>query len=98
VGLNHHGFRQHWLMGEALALCIVLTPARIFARWTLHNTKLSLRAATQVLTAGGTFVFLLPELIFALQPGRGWTALWSTTPWVRGLELQSIGLLACVGI
>lgn len=93
VALGHR-----WLIGEAAALVLVLVPAQLFARWTLNNTHLKARAALHVLTAGGVFLFLIPEVGFALQSHRGWSALISGPTWLRNLELQDVVLLGVVGV
>lgn len=89
---------NRWLIGELAALAIVLVPAQLFARWTLEDTHLSTRAVFQVLAVGGVFLFLIPETVFALQPGRRWSALLSVPAWERNLELQGIFLFAVLGL
>jgi protein-S-isoprenylcysteine O-methyltransferase Ste14 len=89
---------SRWLIGEMVALALVLIPAQLFARWTLNDTRLYARAVMQVLTSGGVFLFLIPEFIFALRHGHGWGALLSQTAWVRNLELQGIALLGVLGV
>ncbi|HUI39158.1 MAG TPA: methyltransferase [Candidatus Nitrosotalea sp.] len=88
----------HWLIGEVLALTLVLIPAQLLARWTLHDAHLYGRAALQVVMTAALFLFLLPEIVFALRTGRGWSALLSNSTWVRNLELQAVGLLGILGI
>jgi protein-S-isoprenylcysteine O-methyltransferase Ste14 len=93
VALSHR-----WLIGEFAALGLVLIPAQLFARWTLEDIHLRARAVLHVLTAGGVFLFLVPEVVFALRPGRGWDALLSEPAWLRNLELQAIVLLGVLGV
>jgi protein-S-isoprenylcysteine O-methyltransferase Ste14 len=90
------GYR--WLIGECAALILVLIPAQLFARWTLNDTHLKARAALHVLAAGGVFLFLIPEVGFALQSHRDWGALISGPSWLRNLELQGVVLLGVVGV
>jgi protein-S-isoprenylcysteine O-methyltransferase Ste14 len=87
-----------WLVGEWIALMLVLIPAQLFARWTLNDTHLFARAAMQGAMSGGLFLFLLPEIAFALRPGRGWQPLLSDPAWSRNLELQGIALLGVLGV
>lgn len=89
---------NRWLIGELAALAIVLVPAQLFARWTLEDSHLSTRALFQVLAAGGVFLFLIPEAVFSLQPGRRWSASLSVPACQRNLELQSIFLFAVLGL
>jgi protein-S-isoprenylcysteine O-methyltransferase Ste14 len=65
-----------WLIGEAVSLALVLTPAYCLARWTLDNTHLKLRATLQVALSGLLFLFLFPEIVFALRPIHGATSIW----------------------
>src|SRR5437879_4718584 len=93
VALSHR-----WLIGELVALGLVLVPAQLFARWTLDDMHLGARAALHVLAAGGVFLFLVPEVVFALRPGRTWEGLLSGPTWLRNLELQAIVLLGALGV
>ncbi len=89
---------RFWLWGELVALTVVLIPAQLLARWTLEDKHLAARAALQVLLAGGTFLFLIPEVAFALRPGPGWYPLLAQAGWLRNLELQAIAVIAALGI
>lgn len=93
VALSHH-----WLTGEFVALSLVLVPAQLFARWTIKDTHVNARAFLHVLAAGGVFLFLIPEVVFAVRPGRRWDALLFQPAWLRNLELQAIALLGIVGV
>jgi protein-S-isoprenylcysteine O-methyltransferase Ste14 len=93
VALSHR-----WLVGEFAALGLVLVPAQLFARWTLNDTHLKARAVLHVFAAGGVFLLLIPEVVFALQPGRGWDALVFEPAWLRDLELQAVVLLGIFGV
>lgn len=88
----------HWLVGEAVALCVVLIPTQMFARWTLFDRNVRGRAILHAITATAIFLFLLPELIFALRPGSGWKALAGANAWARNLELQLVFVLGAVGV
>lgn len=87
-----------WLIGELVAVCLVLIPAQLLARWTFTDTQLGLRAMLQVATSAGMFLLVVPEIVFALRPGRGWQLLWSTPHWLLSLEWQGIGLLSVMGV
>ena len=93
VVLNHR-----WLIGEFVALGLVLVPAQLFARCTIHDTKVKARAVLHVLAAGGVFLFLIPEIVFAVRPGHRWDALLFEPAWLRNLELQAIALLGVAGV
>ena len=87
-----------WLVGEAVAFVFVLFPALAIARCTLTNTHLFARALLQIATAGLLFLYLIPELIFALRPGPNWQPLFALSSPVRQLALQGIFMLALPGI
>ena len=87
-----------WVGGELAALGIVLLPALWIATSTRLNTNLSWRAAMQVVTAGLLFLYLAPEVVFALRPGAGWEPLVAMLSWQRQIWLQLILLCAIPGI
>ena len=90
--------RPDWLVGEVVALSLVLLPATFLARWTLEAAHLGARAVLQVVAFAGLFLVLLPELVFAVRPGRAWSPLLLAHPWLRNLELQGVALLAVIGL
>jgi protein-S-isoprenylcysteine O-methyltransferase Ste14 len=87
-----------WLVGESVAVAIVLVPALCIARWTLEDTHLRMRVAMQVAMAGMVFLLVLPEVVFALRPGRGWGPLLEMASWERQLWLQVLVVLAVPGV
>ena len=89
---------RSWLWGELVALLVILIPSQMLARWTLEDKHLAARAALQVSMAGGIFLFLIPEIVFALRPGPGWNALLSQAGWLRSLGLQAVALLGVLGV
>jgi protein-S-isoprenylcysteine O-methyltransferase Ste14 len=52
----------------------------------------------QVLLAAGLFLYFVPELAFALRPGRGWAPWLQMAGWQRQLALQLLLLLALPGL
>ncbi len=56
-----------WLLGEGMAVLLVLLPALVLARATQRNTHLEVRAALQLLLAGGLFLYWIPELTATLS-------------------------------
>ncbi len=89
----------HWLRGEAAAIALVLLPALAIAHLTRRSTHLPLRAGMQVATAGLLFLYLIPEIAFALRPSSpGWTPLLALTGWRRQLALELLLLLALPGV
>jgi protein-S-isoprenylcysteine O-methyltransferase Ste14 len=87
-----------WLLGEAVAVGMVLVPGLCLAQWTLRNSHLKGRAALQVITAGMLFLFFIPELCFAIRPGAGWTPLLQLPGWARQLGIQAILVMAIPGV
>lgn len=97
---------SRWLLGEVFAAAIVLWPSLHLMRATLHNRRLSLRVMMQTLLCGLLFLYLLPEMVFALQPQTQhspaapsvWQALLSTPHWLLQVALQVLFLLAVPGL
>jgi protein-S-isoprenylcysteine O-methyltransferase Ste14 len=89
---------RSWLYGEGVAMTLVLLPALLLARWTLQNTHLNLRAAMQIALSGMLFLFLLPEIAFAVRPGSGWQPLLHMASWQRQIGIQALLILALPGI
>src|SRR5438046_5178204 len=58
----------NWLEGELLAALVVLIPALSIGHWTMEGTRLRTRAAVQLATFALLFLYLLPEITFALRP------------------------------
>jgi protein-S-isoprenylcysteine O-methyltransferase Ste14 len=88
----------HWLVGEIIGVGLVLLPALCLARWTRQNIHLALRAALQLTLSALLFLYLLPEICFALRSTAGWAPLLSIPGWPRQLALQVVLLLALPGI
>ena len=90
--------KAHWLLGEATAVGLVLVPALCVGQWTYENTHLRRRVMLQIVTSGMLFLFLVPEIIFALRPGTGWDPLLGLSNWARQIDFQMILLLGVPGI
>ncbi len=88
----------HWLIGEFVAVILVLAPGLCIGRWTLEDSHLRLRAAVQVAIAGMVFLYLVPEIAFALRPRAGWSPLLTLSAWQVQLALQGLALLAIPGV
>jgi protein-S-isoprenylcysteine O-methyltransferase Ste14 len=88
-----------WMVGEAVGILLVLTPAIFLFRWTDEDTHLGLRATGQTILSGLVFLYFVPELVFALRPGTPeWRPLLATSPLQRKLWLQLLVALAIPGI
>ena len=90
--------QANWMVGEGAALIFVLLPALSLAQWTRHSLHVRRRALMQAVLAGLFFLFLLPELTFALRPGYDRFSLMTLPPWLRSLGLQLTVLVALPGI
>jgi len=88
----------HWMLGEAFAVAVVLSPALCVARWTSNSTHLKARAALQVATSGLLFLYLVPEIVFALRPGAGWGPLLRADNLSRQIDIQLLLLIAVPGV
>jgi protein-S-isoprenylcysteine O-methyltransferase Ste14 len=87
-----------WLLGEAVMVVVVLVPALCVARWTREDRWLAIRAAMQVVMAGMWFLYVVPEVAFALRPGVGWRALMEMASWTRQVGLQVLMVMAVPGL
>lgn len=88
-----------WLVGEAAGIVLVLLPAMLLFRWTENDTHLPLRAGGQVLLSGLIFLYLVPEMVFALRPGSaGWLPLLTMPRFERQVWVQVVLLLAVPGV
>src|SRR5207237_5973923 len=87
-----------WLVGEVLALLLVLLPAQLFARWTNDDAHLAGRAVMHVLSSGMLILFVVPESIFAVLHRGGWSGLQRLPRGVLSMELQALGLLGVMGV
>ena len=88
-----------WLVGEAVAVMLVMLPAVALARATVDGTHLRLRALLQTVLAGGLFLYLVPELAFGLRPnGPGWGPLLALHGWHAQVAAQGTLLVALPGI
>jgi protein-S-isoprenylcysteine O-methyltransferase Ste14 len=88
----------YWLVGESVAVLVVLMPALCVARWTLNNEHLRARTAIQVATSGLLFLYLVPEIVFALKPGAGWSPLLQEAGWCRQMGIQTLLLISVPGV
>lgn len=52
----------------------------------------------QIIIAGMLFLYLLPEIAFALRPGKGWAPLRDLPGWQLQIALQVLVLLAIPGV
>lgn len=93
------GHAPPWLVGDAVGIVLVLVPGMLLFRWTEDETRLPLRATGQVILSGFVFLYLVPEIVFALRPGTPeWRPLLTTSGFMRQLWLQILLLLALPGI
>jgi len=88
----------YWLVGEAAAILFVLIPALCVARWTREDTHLGIRAAMQVALSAMLFLFVLPEIAFAMRPGKSWSPLIEAPPLRLQLEMLLVILLSIPGV
>ncbi|MFC5863554.1 methyltransferase family protein [Acidicapsa dinghuensis] len=88
----------HWLIGEAVAVLLVLLPALCLGRWTISTSHLCARASLQLILSCLIFLYFLPELAFALHPSSAWQPLLSMRGWSRQIALQCIAMLALPGV
>jgi protein-S-isoprenylcysteine O-methyltransferase Ste14 len=92
---------SQWLVGEAVAVVVVLIPALCLARWTLEDSHLFARSAMQVAISGMIFLYLVPEIAFSVRPGEGWRPLlemgfvWQQA-WIEVMAIVALPGMAAV--
>lgn len=98
-GTMASGYAPAWLVGEAVGIVLVLIPAMLLFRWTENATHLGLRATGQVIRSALIFLYLIPELVFALRPAAsGWQTFLAAPPFLRQIWLQILWILALPGL
>jgi protein-S-isoprenylcysteine O-methyltransferase Ste14 len=87
-----------WLVGESVAICLILLPSQLFSRWTWDGTYLPRRVLFQIISLAGLLFVILPETVFAVT-GRGDRRPLLTVPgWALSLEIQLIAIIAVFGV
>ena len=86
-----------WLVGEAVALAVVLVPAQLLARWTENQRNVNGRATLQAIAFTGLVLWVLPAVI--IERGfASWTPLIEGWNRYGGLHLQLAMLPAVIGL
>jgi protein-S-isoprenylcysteine O-methyltransferase Ste14 len=88
----------NWLIGELAAAFIVLVPALCIGRWTFEQSHLRFRVVMQISISALLFLYLIPEITFALRGGIGWAPLLQQPGWQLQLSLQGLFMIAVPGI
>ncbi len=57
-----------------------------------------MRATFQIAISALVFLYLLPEIAFAIRPGAGWEPLLTLPSWLRQTELQMVMVLSIPGV
>jgi protein-S-isoprenylcysteine O-methyltransferase Ste14 len=60
---------SRWLVGELVAVALVLIPAQLLARWTAHDTHLGGRAMLQIALFTGLVPIGIPAVVLAATNG-----------------------------
>jgi protein-S-isoprenylcysteine O-methyltransferase Ste14 len=86
-----------WLVGELIAVCGVLIPSQLAARWTLASTHLAARSSLQALTFSGLLLLVVPLLVFDHVGGTWAPLVERTARWNHALA-QIIAIPAIFGL
>lgn len=97
-GMTTVSLHSNWLVGEVVAVLLVLLPSLFLQRWTVQSRYVGARAAFQVLAAAGVFLYLPAELVFHVYPAPGWSEYLTWSPAVRALLLQCGVVFALPGL
>lgn len=85
-----------WLLGELVAVLLVLLPGFLLARWTAEDTNLRARASLQVACAGALLIWLVPTV--AVSRSGGWADIFSLPVWQLSIGVQLLLIPACLGV
>jgi protein-S-isoprenylcysteine O-methyltransferase Ste14 len=85
-----------WLVGELVAVALVLVPAQLLARWTEHGTYLGARVLLQFLLFTGVVLLFIPSAVLQASHS-GWNLESLPIVW-RHVLLQCAIVAAIVGV
>lgn len=88
---------SNWLWGETLALCFVLLPGLLLARWTRLERRLAGRVLLLVLCFIGLAVWLLPTVILR-HTGDDWSSVVSSGYWLRSTMIALLAVPSILGL
>lgn len=91
------GLGNDWLPGELVAIAVSLVPALLLAGWTSRGQHLEVRAAVQVLLAGGLVLGVAPAVVLQAT-GGGWRPLLARPAWQTALALWLLVVPAVLGL
>jgi protein-S-isoprenylcysteine O-methyltransferase Ste14 len=86
-----------WLIGEAVAVLIVLLPALFLAHWTAKDSALARRTILLVIAFSGLMFWVLPAATLAFVGGN-WQPLFARPLWLTSLGVQLLSIPAIVGL
>ena len=82
-----------WLTGEVVAIAAAFLPGQLLARWTARHDWLAGRAALQMVTFAGLFLFVLPAIIIEATGQWRTPMAWSAWEWSLCGQLLAIPVL-----
>jgi protein-S-isoprenylcysteine O-methyltransferase Ste14 len=86
-----------WVLGEFLALSLILLPGVLLYKWTIVNKFLRLRVALQGIIFFAFVGFLLPDLILNHAEGRSFFFA-ERHPFTRGLQMNLMFFWVVLGL
>jgi protein-S-isoprenylcysteine O-methyltransferase Ste14 len=86
-----------WLIGETVAIGLVLVPALTLARWTIADRHVAGRAILQAAAFSGLVFFVAPAIALE-QAGGSWRPLLDRPLWATNLLVQVLALPGVLGL
>ena len=88
---------DRWLVGEGLGVAVALVPGLVFARLTVADRAVGVRATLQAITFAALLLWMLPLVVFDLA-GGSWSHLLDNWRRLGGALLQLAALPALLGV
>ena len=89
--------RSNWLVGEVVALVVVIIPAVLIYRWTLLQKSMNLRVIFQGIIFFSLVAYFLPD-VFLTYLGKRTFSFPEVSPFVRGIQLNLLFFWIVIGI
>lgn len=87
----------HWLVGETVALVVVLVPSQWLARWTTEHRRLYARASLQVIAFGTVVIWLIPAIAIE-GSATSWRNPFDWHPWLFSIVMQLLAVPGLIGL
>jgi len=88
---------ENWIWGEIVSIILILLPALLVYKWTIHRKSIHLRVIAQALVFFSFTGFFLPDLILSHLENKPFR-LQDTHPFLRGIQFNLMFFWIVIGI